>query len=55
MREAIENDMVPRLLKGRARSTYPKKEQQEADPFHSRFLLFFDREDYSSSFFRRMW
>jgi len=53
MLEAIENDIVPRLLKDVPGQ--PTKEQLEADPFRSRFLLIFDREGYSPSFFRQMW
>ena len=53
MLEAIENDVVPRLLKDVPGQ--PTKEQLEADPYRSRFLLIFDREGYSPSFFRRMW
>ena len=53
MLEAIENDVVPRLLKDVPGQ--PTKEQLEADPFRSRFLLIFDREGYSPSFFRQMW
>jgi transposase len=53
MLEAIENDVVPRLLKDVPGQ--PTKEQLEADPYRSRFLLIFDREGYSPSFFRRIW
>ena len=53
MLEAIENDVVPRLLKDVP--DQPTEEQLEADPYRSRFLLIFDREGYSPSFFRRMW
>ncbi|MEE8045213.1 MAG: hypothetical protein V3T49_00080, partial [Dehalococcoidia bacterium] len=51
--EAIENDVVPRLLTDVPGQ--PSKEELEADPYRSRFLLIFDREGYSPSFFRRMW
>jgi hypothetical protein len=51
--EAIENSVVPRLLTDVPGQ--PTKEQLEADPLRSRFLLIFDREGYSPSFFRRMW
>ncbi len=51
--EAIENDVVPRLLTDVPGQ--PTKEELEADPFRSRFLMIFDREGYSPSFFRRMW
>jgi len=53
MLEAIENDVIPRLLKDVPGQ--PTQEQLEADPYRSRFLLIFDREGYSPSFFRRMW
>jgi hypothetical protein len=53
MLEAIENDVVPRLLKDVPGQ--PTKEELEADPCRSRFLVIFDREGYSPAFFRRMW
>jgi hypothetical protein len=53
MLEAIENDVVPRLLKDVPGQ--PTKEELEADRYRSRFLLIFDREGYSPAFFRRMW
>ena len=53
MLEAIENDVVPRLLKDVPGQ--PSKEELKADPYRSRFLLIFDREGYSPSFFQRMW
>ena len=53
MLEAIENDVVPRLL--RDVPNQPASEQLEADRYRSRFLLIFDREGYSPAFFRRMW
>jgi transposase len=53
MLEAIENDVVPRLL--RDVPGQPGQEDLEAEPYRSRFLLIFDREGYSPSFFRRMW
>jgi transposase len=53
MLEAIENDVVPRLLSDVPGQ--PTKGELEADPYRSRFLLIFDREGYSPSFFRRMW
>lgn len=51
--EAIENDVVPRLLTDVPGQ--PTKEELEADPYRSRFLMIFDREGYSPSFFQRMW
>jgi hypothetical protein len=53
MLEAIENDVVPRLLKDVPGQ--PTEEELEADRYRNRFLLIFDREGYSPSFFRRMW
>lgn len=53
MLEAIENDVVPRLLKDVPNQ--PTQEELQADPYRSRFLLVFDREGYSPAFFRRMW
>jgi len=53
MLEAIENDIVPRLL--RDVPGQPTPQEFDADPYRSRFLMIFDREGYSPSFFRRMW
>jgi transposase len=53
MLEAIENDIVPRLL--RDVPGQPTQQELDADPYRSRFLIIFDREGYSPSFFRRMW
>jgi len=53
MLEAIENDIVPRLL--RDVPGQPTQQEFDADPYRSRFLMIFDREGYSPSFFRRMW
>jgi transposase len=53
MLEAIENDIVPRLL--RDVPGQPAQQELDADPYRSRFLIIFDREGYSPSFFRRMW
>ena len=53
MLEAIENDVVPRLLSDV--QNQPTKEELDANPYRSRFLLIFDPEGYSPSFFRRMW
>jgi len=53
MLEAIENDIVPRLL--RDVPGQPTQQEFDADPYRSRFLLIFDREGYSPSFFQRMW
>lgn len=51
--EALENDIVPRLLKDVPGQ--PSREELEADPYLSRFAIIFDREGYSPSFFGRMW
>lgn len=51
--EVIENDVVPRLLSDVPGQ--PTKDELQNDPYRSRFLLIFDREGYSPSFFRRMW
>jgi len=51
--EAIENDIVPRLLKDLPRQ--PTPEELEADPHRCRFVLIFDREGYSPVFFKKMW
>ena len=53
MLEAIENDIVPRLLKDVPNQ--PTLHELESDPYRSRFLLIFDREGYSPAFFGRMW
>jgi len=53
MLEAIENDVVPRLLSDVP--AQPTKEEFAASRYLSRLLLIFDREAYSPSFFRRMW
>ena len=53
MLEAIENDVVPRLL--RDVPNQPAREQLDADRYRSRLLMIFDREGYSPAFFRRMW
>jgi len=51
--EAIENDVVPRLLSDVP--SQPTEEEIEGDPHRSRFTIIFDREGYSPAFFRRMW
>jgi transposase len=51
--EAIENDIVPRLLKDVPGQ--PTPQELDADPYRSRFLLIFDREGYSPEFFGRLW
>jgi len=51
--EALRNDVVPRLLK--EVPSQPTIEQLQADPYLSRFVIVFDREGYSPTFFRQMW
>jgi transposase len=51
--EAIESDIIPRLL--RDVPGQPTQQEIDADPYRSRFLMIFDREGYSPSFFQRMW
>jgi transposase len=51
--EAIENDVVPRLLSDVP--DQPTEKELKDDPYRSRFLIIFDREGYSPAFFRRMW
>ena len=53
MLEALESDVVPRLLK--EVPAQPTAEQLQADPYLSRFVIIFDREGYSPVFFRKMW
>jgi hypothetical protein len=53
MLEALQNEIVPRLLKDVPGQ--PTKEQLQADPHLSRFVIIFDREGYSPAFFRQMW
>lgn len=53
MLEALQNEIVPRLLKDVPGQ--PTKEQLQADPYLSRFVIIFDREGYSPAFFRQMW
>lgn len=51
--EALRSDVVPRLLN--EVPGQPPAEQLEADPYLSRFVIIFDREGYSPTFFREMW
>jgi transposase len=53
MLEALQNEIVPRLLKDVPGQ--PTDEQLQADPYLSRFVIIFDREGYSPAFFRQMW
>ena len=51
--QTLREEIVPRLL--REVPGQPSEEQLEADPLRCRFLLVFDREGYSPSFFKTMW
>lgn len=51
--EALENDIVPRLL--RDVPNQPSADELDADRYRSRFTIIFDREGYSPDFFRKMW
>jgi hypothetical protein len=53
MLEAIQNDIVPRLLADVPGQ--PTKQQLDDDPHLHRFVMLFDREGYSPAFFREMW
>jgi hypothetical protein len=53
MLEAIESDIVPRLLKDVPNQ--PSQEELDASPDRCRFAIVFDREGYSPAFFKRMW
>jgi len=53
MLEAIENDIVPRLLEDVPNQ--PSQDELDADPLRCRFAIVFDREGYSPVFFKRMW
>jgi len=52
MLEAIESDIVPRLLED---VPQPSQEELDADPYRCRFAIVFDREGYSPAFFKKMW
>jgi len=51
--EVLRNDVVPRLLK--EVPGQPMDEDLQVDPYRSRFVIIFDREGYSPTFFREMW
>jgi transposase len=51
--EALRSDVVPRLLQ--EVPGQPTGEQLQANPYLSRFVILFDREGYSPTFFREMW
>jgi len=50
--EALRTDIVPQLL--RDVPGQPSDEQLRNDPYRHRFILLFDREGYSPSFFKQM-
>jgi transposase len=51
--EALRSDIVPRLLQDVPHQ--PTQEELNCDPYRFRFVIVFDREGYSPSFFREMW
>jgi hypothetical protein len=53
MLEALRNDIVPRLLK--EVPNQPSQQELDQDRLLARFILVFDREAYSPTFFREMW
>lgn len=53
MLEALENDIVPRLLQDVPRQ--PTKQQLRENRYLCRFVIVFDREGYSPAFFKKMW
>ena len=53
MLEAIESDIVPRLLKDVPNQ--PSQQELDHDPYLCRFAIVFDREGYSPKFFKKMW
>ena len=53
MLEALRNDIIPRLLKDVPRQ--PSEEALKADQHLHRFIMIFDREGYSPSFFKEIW
>ena len=53
MIEALKSDIVPRLLEDVPGQ--PSQQEMEDDPYRHRFVIIFDREGYSPSFFKEMW
>jgi hypothetical protein len=51
--EAIENDIVPRLLQEVPHQ--PTDQELKEAPYRHRFVMVFDREGYSPAFFKKMW
>jgi transposase len=53
MLEALRSDIIPRLLEDVPGQ--PSEEALKDDPYRHRFIMIFDREGYSPSFFKEMW
>lgn len=53
MLEALKSDIIPRLLNDVP--LQPSEEELQSDPYRHRFIMIFDREGYSPSFFKEMW
>jgi hypothetical protein len=51
--EALRNEIVPRLLN--EVPGQPTQAELEANRYHARFVIVFDREGYSPEFFKEMW
>ena len=51
--QVLQHDIVPRLLDDIVHQ--PSAEELETHPYRCRFVLVFDREGYSPSFFQKMW
>ena len=51
--KTLEEDIIPRLLKDIPNQ--PSAQELQHNPWACRFILVFDREGYSPSFFRKMW
>ena len=53
MLEALKTDIIPRLLKDVPKQ--PSDKELQNDPYCHRFIMIFDREGYSPSFFKEIW
>lgn len=51
--KTLRDDIVPRLIKDVPNQ--PSDEELKAHPQKCRFIMIFDREDYSPAFFKEMW
>jgi hypothetical protein len=49
----LRQEIIPRLLEEVPQQ--PSKEELEADPYRSRFMMIFDREGYSPELFAELW